>query len=366
MHISSLQRTKYSPIGIDIGTRSINVVQLAGTSEGIVMHDADAVLLPAEDLVKDEVIIRVLNDIMKRNNFKGRDVVYRMPLSQVSIVPVKISRRENETVEQAILRESKEYIPYPVTDAVIDYLPVKSNEEGGSKSLKILLVFARRSDVISHLNMLKKAGFRVHAIDIGPNAVNRTIKRFKSSSEKRILVINIGHASSFCTILWDDAILIDRKMGWGLNNITDKLVSNLDISGDEATRILYKYGIDCFSVPHTTLDENTSLIPFSDVPAHIYEIVRPALTELTREIEKILVYCTSEMKGVMIDKIYLMGSGGLLKHLTDYVNKIFGISVNVFEPGTLLNNSGKLKDIVRDNFPVFMVPIGLALRGYDA
>src|SRR3989304_6479176 len=81
MHISRNRRTKYSPIGIDIGTRSINVAQLAGTSDGIVMQDADTVNLPADDLVKEDVIIRVLSDIMKRNNFKGRDVVSRMPSS---------------------------------------------------------------------------------------------------------------------------------------------------------------------------------------------------------------------------------------------------------------------------------------------
>ena len=366
MHISRNRRTKYSPIGIDIGTRSINVAQLAGTSGGIVMQDADTVNLPADDLVKEDVIIRVLSDIMKRNNFKGKDVVYRMPPAQVSIVPVKISRRENETVEQAILRESKEYIPYPVSEAVIDYLPLKSTDDGEGKSSKVLLIFTRRSDVISHINMLKKAGFRVHAIDIGPNAVNRTIKRFKSSSEKRILVVNIGHASSFSTILWDETILIDRKMGWGLDNITERLSSNLDISSDESVRILYKYGIDCLSAPGITLDENSYLIPDSDIPAHIYEIVMPALSELNREIEKVLVYCTSEMKGAMIDKIYLMGSGGFLKQLTEYVHKIFGISVTVFEPAPLFGSNGRLKDIVRDNFPVFMVPIGLALRGYDA
>ncbi len=365
MHISKV-RTKYSPVGIDIGTRSINVAQLKYTAGAITIHEADIVNLPADDLVKEESILRVLSEIMKRNNFRGRDVVYRMPPSQVSIVPVKISKRENESIEQAVLRESKEFIPYPVSESVIDYLPLKSTGEGDGEPARVLLIHARRGDVISHLSMLRKAGFRVHAIDIGPNAVNRTIKRFKSSSEKRILVINIGHASSFSTILWDDSILIDRRMGWGLNNITEKLAASLDVSSDESVRVLYKYGIDCISLPEITLDENRRLLPESSIPAHIYEIVMPALSELNREIERVLIYCTSEMKGAMIDKIYLMGSGGFLKQLTEYVQKIFGISAGVFEPGPLFGNTGSLKEIVRNNFPVFMVPVGLALRGYDA
>lgn len=366
MRINKYHRPQYSPIGIDIGTRSINIVQLAGTSDTIVMHDADSLLLPPDELVREDVIISVLSDMMKRNDFRGKDVVYRMHPSLVSIAPVKISKRDNETIEQSILREAREYIPYPVSEAVIDYLQLKSTEEVEGKSFKVLLVFARRSDIINHMNMLRKAGFRVLAIDIGPNALNRTIKRFKSSSDKRILVINIGHASSFSTILWDESILIDRKMGWGLNNITEKLALNLDAGSDESARMLYKYGIDCISVPAVTLDQNSCLIPDSDIPAHLYEIVMPALSELNREIEKVLVYCTSEMKGAMIDTIYLMGSGGLLKQLTEYVHKIFGITVSVFEPAGLFGDPGRLKDIVRDNFPVFMVPIGLALRGYDA
>ena len=58
------------------------------------------------------------------------------------------------------------------------------------------------------------------------------------------MVINIGDVNSFSTILWDDIILIDRKMGWGENDIIEKLVSNLDIDIDEARKVLYRHGID--------------------------------------------------------------------------------------------------------------------------
>ena len=365
MPTKNRQRVRYSPIGVDIGTRSINVIQLAVSSKGIYVHEADIVMLPQEKS-QDADMVNALSDIMKRNNFKGKEVVSRMPPSLVTIIPIKISQRENETEEGAILRESKEYIPYPVDEAVIDFLPIGSVGEEGDKAKKILLIFTKRSDVINHLEMLKNVGLKVTAVDIGPNAINRAIKRFKEPQEKHILVINIGDVNSFSTILWDDMILIDRKMGWGENDIIEKLVSNLDIDIDEARKVLYRHGIDWSSAPRVTVDESTWTIPDNDIPSNIYEIIAPALGGLNKEVEKILIYCTSEMKGAMIDSIYLMGRGGFLKHLGMYLQKTLGIGVKSFEPGTIFNRNRPAKEVVRDNFPIFITSIGLALRGCDA
>src|SRR3989338_469496 len=300
MYIKNGNRTAYSPIGIDIGTRSVNIVQLAASSNGLYIQDADIMMLPDDNLSEGTIVPDVLTKILKQDNFRGKEVVTRMPPSLVSIIPVKISLRENETVEQAILRESKEYIPYPIEEAVIDYLPVSSVAGGSDESKKILLIFTKRSDVVNYLNIFKRVGFKVKAIDIGPNAINRAIKKFKDPSEKRILVVNIGDVNSFSTILWDDMVLIDRKMGWGENNVIEKIVSNLDMDINDARKVMYRYGIDWSSTPRVFIDDTMGVMPDEDIPAHIYEIVAPGLEDLNKEIEKMLIYCTSEMKGAMI------------------------------------------------------------------
>src|SRR3972149_676455 len=161
MPINNGQRVTYSPIGIDIGTRSINVVQLAKSASGLYIHEADIMMLPAEKVTEEGSIIGAFSDIIKRNNFKGKEVVSRMPPSLVTIIPIKISQRENETEEGAILRESKEYIPYPLDEAVIDFLPIGTVGEEGDKARKILLIFTKRSDVINHLELLKNVGLKV-------------------------------------------------------------------------------------------------------------------------------------------------------------------------------------------------------------
>lgn len=366
MYIKGGPKITYSPIGIDIGTRSVNIAQLAMSSDGLYIHEADMVMLSDNKVIEESAITDVLSDSIKRNNFKGKEVVSRMSPSLVSIIPIKVLPREGESVEQAILRESKEYIPYPVDEAVIDYLPVSNVAEGPDESKKVLLIFVKRSDVISHIDIFKKVGLKVNAIDIGPNAINRTIKRFRKPSEKRILVINIGDEYSFSTILWDDMILIDRKMGWGENNIIEKMTQNLDVETNEARGIMYKYGIDWSSTPRIIIDDTKCVMADDDIPAHIYEIVATGLEDLSKEIEKMLIYCTSEMKGAMIDQIYLMGSGGLVRHLNEYLQKTFGIGVRPLEPEGIFNQAKTVKSVVKDNFPVFIIAIGLALRGYNA
>src|SRR3990170_9123972 len=158
MYIKSGHYVNYSPIGIDIWTRSVNIVQLATSSNGLYIHDSDIMMLPDDNIGEGTIIPDVLTKILKQDDFRGKEVVTRMPPSFVSIIPVKISLRDNETVEQAILRESKEYIPYPVEEAVIDYLPVTSATEGSDETRKVLLIFTKRSDVVNYLNIFKLVG----------------------------------------------------------------------------------------------------------------------------------------------------------------------------------------------------------------
>src|SRR3990172_9194041 len=282
MYIKSGHHVNYSPIGIDIGTRSINIVQLASSTSGLSMHEADIMMLPDDNIGEGTILPDVLAKVLKQDNFRG-----------------------------------------------------------------------------------KKVGLKVKAIDIGPNAINRAIKKFRDPSERRILVLNIGNLNSFSTILWDDIILIDRKMGWGENNITEKMVSNLNIDINEARKCMYRYGVDWSSAPRIMIDDETCIMPDEDIPAHLYEIVSPALGELNKEIEKILIYCTSEMKGAMIDQIYMIGGGGFMKHLNAYIHKSFGIGVKPFDPELMFSQVETLKDTVKDNFPIFIIAIGLALRGFD-
>jgi len=366
MSIKDGRRAIYSPIGIDIGTRSINIIQLTNIWGDLAIHEADIRMIGDGKIEDTEVIGGIISEIIKGNNFHGREVVSRMPPSLVKIIPVKISMRDKETVEEALLREAKEYIPYPVEEAVIDYLPIADMAQIPEESKKILLVFARRRDVIDHLNIFKKIGLKVKAIDIGPNAINRAIGRFKDPSKKRIMVINIGYLNSFATILWDDMVLMDRQLCWGEHHILDMIISNLDMDTNEARRVLYRYGIDWSSTPRPFIEDSSGMMPDEDIPSHIYDVVAPALEELNREIEKMLIYCTSEMKGAMIDQVYLIGSGSLSRHLNTYLQKTFGIDTRPFEPEEIFHPMEGLKEEVRDNLPVFIIAIGLALRGYDA
>ena len=78
MPIKNGKMATYSPIGIDIGTRSINIVQLATSSEGLHIHEADIMMLPDEKVTGESEITDALSDLINRNNFRGKEVVSRM------------------------------------------------------------------------------------------------------------------------------------------------------------------------------------------------------------------------------------------------------------------------------------------------
>ena len=362
MHIKG--GTLYSPIGIDIGSRSIQVIQLLYKDTHLSVQDAGFEMLEEDmkDYTRTDKISEKILKIWKRCHFKGKKIIARMPSTLINITPLKVELKEGRSMEDTILKEAKEYIPYPLDEAVIDYIPINQPSESKGEK-KVLLIFVKRKEVVAYLNMFRKLGLRVLAMDIGPNAINRVLKRFKNPQDQQIMTLNIGDAFSFSMVICNDSILIDRKINWGEEHMIKKIITRLDISPQMAKLILYKYGIDTTHIPEVDMDESSMTIKDKVIPSYVFEIIYPALEDLNKEMEKMFIYISSERKGALVDSIYLFGKGPLLSQLNDYIAKSTGIRVKILHPEDIFADIKDLKPVLKDNFSMFIISIGLALRG---
>jgi len=356
-------KISYSPIGIDIGSRSIQALQLACDNSKLSLQDADYEMLgDIDDYTRTGEISEKISRILQRCHFRGKTIITRMPSALVNIMPLKVEVKEGLPVEDLILKEAKEYIPYPIEEAVIDYIPVNSST-GSKDEKRLLLIFARRKDVIAYFNMFKKLGLKVLIMDVGPNAINRVLKHFKDPEDQQIMTLNIGDTFSFSMVIHKNSILIDRKINWGEDHLIRKIVNRLDMSPSMARSILYRYGIDTTRIAEIDMDEASMTLKERAIPPYLFEIIYPALEDLNREMEKMFIYISSEMKGAMVDSIYLFGKGALFNHLNTYIARSTGIKVKVLQPEDIFTDIKDLKPVLRENFSLFIISIGLALRG---
>jgi type IV pilus assembly protein PilM len=364
-----LGKSIYSAIGLDIGATSIKMAQLKKMATGWAISD---MLVKEIDLSNDEngdsrsdAIVNTIKECMKESSFAGKSVVSVMPEDQLDIFPVKLSLSGNESVEDAILEKARAHLSYDVENAVIDYISVEDGETGSEKDhpTRSLLISARREDVDNHLSILKKAKLNPVALDISSCALARLISFSGTENDKNLLVINAGELNTTLTLLWKNNILLDRHIVWGKENMIEALMNSLKLDRQKADELLCINGLH--SGQSEEPEQEDERLPHrtktSDV---VYEIVSNQLEKLFTEIDKVLQYFSSEMRGGVVDVLYIMGAASSIKDLDTYLEKRTGISTKHFNPAVTLNiGEHEVSNDSNDYGAVCGVPVGLAMRG---
>jgi len=364
-----LGKSKYSAIGLDIGATSIKMAQLKRIATGWALSDMLVKEIDVSDNEngdsRSDAIVNTIKECMKESSFSGKAVASVMPGDQLDILPVKFSLSGDESMEDAILEKARAHLSYDVENAVIDYIPVEDGKTGPEKGRPALylLISARREDVDNHLSILKRAKLKPVALDISACALARVIRFSGTGNDKNLLVINGGELNTSLTLVWKNNILLDRTIPWGRENLIESLMNRLKLDRQKADGLLSTNGL----YPGQSEDseqENELHTHRRKTSEVVYEIVATQLEKLSTEIDKVLQYFSSEMRGAVIDVLYLMGSSMTIQDLDTYLGKRTGISIQYFNPaGTLNMGENAVSKDTNGYGALFGVPVGLAMRG---
>jgi type IV pilus assembly protein PilM len=367
--VKGFGKKRYSAIGLDIGATSIKMAQLKRIETGWAISN---MLVKEINLSKDEngesnseIVANIIKDCMKELSFSGRSVVSAMPWYQLDVFPVKLSLSGAESIEDAMLEKARVHLSYDVENAVIDYIPVENGETGQGKSrpTRSLLISAQRKDVDMHLHILKMAKLKPVALDISSCALARVIRFSRTEQDKNLLVINAGEQNTTLTLLWKNNILLVRNIVWGRENLIDELMSRLKLERQKADELLSINGLHSGQSQEPE-QENERLLKNTNTSDVIYEIVANQLEKLSKEVDKVLQYFASEMRGSVLDLIYIMGAASSIKDLDAYLEKRTGISTELFNPAVTLEMGEHEVSNDNNNYKaVCGVPVGLAMRG---
>lgn len=359
--------TKY-PIGIDIDSTNIYAAQLKENKLGPVVrglvhrqYESGA----AGVLESRDVLIPLLKDVVKDKRLKGKRVVVNFPNEYILSFPIRFQLGKDEAVETAILRHSKQYLTFPVEEAIIDYpslTPVSDDE--GSK-YRASVIAARKDQMINYLSMLQQAGLTVEVVDFGVSSLLRLHNYPQQSIQNSIILCNIGYSQSLLSVVTKDSILVQRSIARGIQTVLTNLQANLELSpdSDKAKVLLKKYGLfyedclDCLAPEDKIPPED-----MRDMYRAIYQIINPLIEELVHEFHKIIGYARSEQQDAVLEGIYIYGPGTFIRHLDRYLEKRLNIPASLINPLNKvgLSKDGSLSDLSEGG--QFGLALGLAMR----
>lgn len=344
------KKPAYSTIGIDITPHGAKALQFKRNNGFLSLHRASQISLSNLD---EHEMENALPKLLAGDLFKGKKVILSLPSPLITTIPIKFSRKENESTDQAVLREAGNYLPFAIEGAIIDYLstPVIDHQ----KQNFVLLIAAKRADILRQIDMVKRAGLEAAVIEPRYCSLFRTIQWALKKILHDQFFIYLEEDTTIIMAVIDGQILFVREVSWGISQVKTKMEKTLGLSPKRAEKVLQQYGLEEENGDNQER-EKIGRLEIKELYQVIHEVINPILEELCQEIQKVISYCSSIIQQRRpIDRALLLGQEVNIKSLAHFIQQNIGINVMTWD-------TMETSEIIKEERPFFEIPLGLTLR----
>jgi type IV pilus assembly protein PilM len=348
-------------VGLDIGSHSIKLIEIDDNKSGRILKNFGIIGLPQDAIVEGsvkemEIVSAAIRNLYKNLKVKNKNVATSISGYSVIVKKISISEREESEVESTIQDEAEQYIPFDINDVNLDYeiLTHKGEEREGERDegeeaglMDVMLVAAKKDMVEDYVSLLQLSGLNPVVLDVDAFALQNAFETSCDGASGCYAIVNVGDKELGINAIKDGVSMFTRDSSYGGYQITEAIMSNLDVSYEDAEKL--KLG-------GTKVEDKER--------ATLEEIFTSVVTEWAQEIKRALDFLSSTYPDEAIEKIYITGGSCRLPGFQKYLETETDIPVAELNPFAKFQVSEKTFDPKYLSYmaPQAAVAVGLALR----
>jgi type IV pilus assembly protein PilM len=339
-------------IGLDIGSYAVKLVQMRKSSKGwSIVAGAIAEVAdkgPANQNQRETNVINAIQNCINLAGIKTNYAACALGGHEVAIRNFDFPVLPEDELETAILLEARQVCPFTTTDIAVDYHIIAN----GNDRTRGYLVAATNKQVNDITRLVKRAKLNCTLVDADALALLNCFTEIeKPGQEHGTAILNIGNNHT--------TMVIEGKSGW-------PLVRNLNYAAEEVIRqIAEEHSLTLENIRKILLDEAR------EMPPEIYESLTKVTGDFIRDIEKTLLYFSTQENSFAIQKILVCGGASLYKEIVKLLGSVLPVKIELWNPVDKIQCHGStnahgvlLKSVIKKNGPAMVVAAGLAMRSF--
>src|SRR5215831_17580675 len=172
-----LPRRRFSPIGIDIGARSIKLVQLSGDRSNLI--EAARVEMPplADEATPQQQAQRIVDSLRRGlddREFHGRDAVCCLSERQMFLQSLRVAKQSGSQLDRLVAQEAAGRVPFGLGEAELRYLEAADVRQGDQTMREVIVFAVQRAVLQQALGAVEHAKLKPVAVDVEPAALARS------------------------------------------------------------------------------------------------------------------------------------------------------------------------------------------------
>ncbi len=348
-------------IGLDIGTHSIKLVEIDDSKKGRILKNFGIIGLPQNAIVEGsikemEIVSSAIKELYKQLKIKNKNVAASISGYSVIVKKITISRRGEAELEYTINEEAEQYIPFDISDVNLDYEVLTAlgtgspdGDEGEMAGLMDVMLVAAKKDIVDdYVSLLQLSGLNPVVLDVDAFSAQNAFEMASGEGEISgcYAIVNVGAEELGINTVKNGISIFTRDSSYGGSQITEAIMSRLDVSYEEADRI--KLGGTKVDKERETLED----------------IFTSVISGWVQEIKRALDFLGTTYPDETIDKIFLTGGSCRIPGFREYLEMETEITVEELNPFSGLQVNERVFDPKYLSYmaPQAAVAVGLGLR----
>jgi len=391
-------------IGLDIGTHSVKAVQLARSGGRLFAEEVGYALVDRNQVNADPVAAHAdaVRECLRHLAVQQSSLVTGLPGQTVVIRYPRLSESAKAELEDAVLREAGQSIPYDLGEVSLDWTLLDEVHEGETRQLKVLLVAAKHEIIDSRVQILDVAELQSAVLGVDSLALADAAEAcdFLRVGET-VALVNIGLTSASIHFVKDGISNFIRDVNWGARELIQAIAKEHRCEYEEAEKMLHELGEepapvaaeepapaaeepapvadtleDPFGAPDALggdslldpLGEDLDAPSAGGAPAQrtAREMLAAPLQRMVAEIRRSFDYYEHQLYERPVDRLVLSGGIAVLPVISEVLEEELGVdSVEVANPAAsalVLGDDMSVAPLL-EHPAQFMVAVGLAARG---
>ncbi|MGR8952901.1 MAG: pilus assembly protein PilM [Gammaproteobacteria bacterium] len=350
-----LSQKQNAVLGIDISTASVKLLELSKAGSRYRVESYSVSPLPKDAVIDKnianvEIIASAIKSAVKQSGTKLKHAAVAVSGSSVMTKIITMpSSLSDEDMEEQIMMEADQYVPYSLDDVNFDF-EVQRVNENNPEMVDVLLAASRKENVDDRVDALNKAGLKATIVDVEAfameNAFSLLADQFEDSIKgKTVAIADIGASVVALNVLHDGRTVYTREQGFGGKQLTEEIQRRYGLTYEEAGLAKRQGG----------LPDN-----------YVIDVLEPFKKAMVQQIARSLQFFVSSSANRGIDSIMLAGGCASIAGVDKLVEQSLGVPAYIANPFVNMALSNRVRPQgLSNDAPAMMIACGLALRSFD-
>jgi type IV pilus assembly protein PilM len=312
-------------VTVDLGTSTLKVGEFAVARGGALtllrFGVTELGLDPNKEEDRGPHITEALTELFKAQGVRGRDVLLCVSGQSVFIKFIKLPPIAADQVEQVVVFEAQQNVPFPINEVTWDY-QIMPNRGAGAEAEAVIV--AIKKDVLeAEVAAVEAAGVRIKQVDVAPFALLNAFRYSQAQNEDCALIIDMGARTT-------NLIFAEKNNFW---------IRNVPIAGNQISQSICNEMQEPFASAET-LKKGKGFVSLGGVyadpedadAARISKLIRSTMTRLHVDINRSIAHYRSTLGGTAPKRVFLTGGSSQLPYLDLFIADKLSLPVEFFNP----------------------------------